>query len=77
MSANEMNFTAAERAALSYAVGEWARVWPLQQLVRAMGAYFVRRRSGDALAHRFRSRQASDAGADNDVMRRGHRVTSP
>jgi glycerol-3-phosphate O-acyltransferase len=44
-----VGFLAAERAALSYAVGEWARVWPLQQLVRAMGAYFVRRNSGDAL----------------------------
>jgi glycerol-3-phosphate O-acyltransferase len=42
-------FLAAERAALSYAVGEWARVWPLQQLVRAMGGYFVRRNSGDPL----------------------------
>ncbi len=42
-------FLAAERTALSYAVGEWARVWPLQQLIRAMGAYFVRRNSGDAL----------------------------
>lgn len=42
-------FLAAERAALSYAVGEWARVWPLQQLLRAMGAYFVRRDSRDYL----------------------------
>jgi glycerol-3-phosphate O-acyltransferase len=42
-------FLAAERVALSYAVGEWARVWPLQQLVRSMGAYFVRRNSGDPL----------------------------
>jgi glycerol-3-phosphate O-acyltransferase len=42
-------FLAAEHTALSYAVGEWARVWPLQQLIRAMGAYFVRRNSGDAL----------------------------
>ena len=42
-------FLAAEQAALSYAVGEWARVWPLQQLVRSMGAYFVRRNSGDPL----------------------------
>ncbi len=42
-------FLAAERVALSYAVGEWARVWPLQTLVRAMGAYFVRRNSGDPL----------------------------
>ncbi|MBI4912399.1 MAG: 1-acyl-sn-glycerol-3-phosphate acyltransferase [Acidobacteria bacterium] len=42
-------FLAAERAALSYAVGEWARIWPLQQMVRAMGGYFVRRNSGDPL----------------------------
>src|SRR5262245_45793461 len=42
-------FLAAERVALSYAVGEWARVWPLQQLIRSMGAFFVRRNSGDAL----------------------------
>jgi glycerol-3-phosphate O-acyltransferase len=42
-------FLAAERVALSYAVGEWARIWPLQTLIRAMGAYFVRRQSGDPL----------------------------
>jgi glycerol-3-phosphate O-acyltransferase len=42
-------FLAAERTALSYAVGEWARVWPLQSLIRSMGAYFVRRESGDPL----------------------------
>jgi len=39
-------FLAAERTTLSYAVGEWARIWPLQTLIRAMGAYFVRRDSG-------------------------------
>ena len=39
-------YLAAERTALSYAVGEWARIWPLQQLIRAMGGYFVRRDSG-------------------------------
>src|SRR3990172_6381349 len=38
-------FLAAEQTTLSYAVGEWARIWPLQQLIRAMGAYFVRRNS--------------------------------
>ena len=36
-------------ACISYAVGEWARIWPLQTLVRAMGAYFVRRDSRDPL----------------------------
>jgi glycerol-3-phosphate O-acyltransferase len=42
-------FLAAERTALSYAVGEWARVWPLHTLIRSLGAYFVRRKSGDPL----------------------------
>ena len=44
-----VSYLAAEKAALSYAVGEWARVWPLQTLIRSMGAYFVRRNSRDAL----------------------------
>ncbi|WP_424969574.1 1-acyl-sn-glycerol-3-phosphate acyltransferase [Dinoroseobacter sp. S76] len=34
----------AENTTLSYAVGEWARIWPLNWLVRASGAYFIRRR---------------------------------
>ena len=45
-------YLAAERTALSYAVGEWARIWPLQQLIRSMGGYFVRRDSGDPLYRR-------------------------
>jgi glycerol-3-phosphate O-acyltransferase len=47
-----VGYLAAKRAALSYAVGEWARIWPLQALIRSMGAYFVRRRSGDDLYRR-------------------------
>ncbi len=42
-------FLAAEKTALSYAVGEWAKIWPLQTLIRAMGAYFVRRKSGNPI----------------------------
>jgi len=44
-----VSYLAAERTALSYAVGEWARIWPLQTLIRSMGAYFVRRNSKDPL----------------------------
>jgi glycerol-3-phosphate O-acyltransferase len=44
-----VSFLVAEQTALSYAVGEWARIWPLQTLIRAMGAFFVRRRSNNAL----------------------------
>ncbi len=44
-----VSYLAMQRAALSYAVGEWAKVWPLQSLIRSMGAYFVRRGSGNDL----------------------------
>ena len=42
-------FLAAERVAISFAVGEWARIWPLDNLIRALGAFFVRRDSKNAL----------------------------
>lgn len=37
--------------ALSYAVGEWALVWPLSSLFRAFGSFFVRRGEPDPLYH--------------------------
>ena len=40
---------ASQASALSYAVGEWARVWPLSRLIKSMGAYFIRRRSRGGL----------------------------
>lgn len=47
-----VTYMASSRASLSYAVGEWARVWLLQSLIRSMGAYFIRRNSGDELYRR-------------------------
>ena len=67
-------FLAAEHVALSYAVGEWARVWPLQQLIRSMGAYFVRRNSGDALYRMVLQRyvqMATEAGVPQAVYPEG------
>ncbi|MGB5535717.1 MAG: 1-acyl-sn-glycerol-3-phosphate acyltransferase, partial [Thiogranum sp.] len=67
-------FLAAERTALSYAVGEWAQIWPLQTLVRAMGAFFVRRGSGDALYRRVLERyvqMATRAGVCQAVFPEG------
>jgi glycerol-3-phosphate O-acyltransferase len=58
-------FLAAERTTLSYAVGEWARIWPLQQLIRSMGAYFVRRNSNNPVYRRVLERyvhMATEAG---------------
>ena len=51
-----VTYLAADRSALSYAVGEWARVWPLQSLIRAMGAYFIRRRYRSPLYRRVLAR---------------------
>ena len=36
---------------LSYAVGEWARVWPLNHIFKWFGAYFIRRNYRDPLYH--------------------------
>ena len=41
---------------LSYAVGEWARVWPLSSVVKILGAYFIRRRSRGSLYRRVLAR---------------------
>jgi glycerol-3-phosphate O-acyltransferase len=36
---------------LSYAIGEWARVWPLNHVFKWFGGYFVRRRYREPLYH--------------------------
>ena len=54
-------YLVAERAALSYAVGEWARIFPLESLIRSMGAYFVRRRSRNKLYRRVLARYVAMA----------------
>jgi len=41
----------ARRVAISYAVGEWARVFPLDALFKAFGGFFVRRGFPDPLYH--------------------------
>ena len=61
-------YLAATRTALSYAVGEWARVWPLQALIRSLGAYFVRRDSGDLLYRRVLERYVGMATAAGVVQ---------
>jgi len=51
-----VSFLVAEKTALSYAVGEWARIWPLQSLIKSMGAFFVRRNSGNPLYRKILER---------------------
>jgi glycerol-3-phosphate O-acyltransferase len=69
-----VTWLAAERSALSYAVGEWARVWPLSRLIKAMGAYFIRRRERDDLYRRVLARyvgMATDGGVTQAVFPEG------
>jgi glycerol-3-phosphate O-acyltransferase len=54
----------ADRSAISYAVGEWAHVWPLSGLIRATGAYFIRRTASTALYRRVLARYVQIATAE-------------
>jgi glycerol-3-phosphate O-acyltransferase len=44
-------YVLARGVALSYAVGEWARIWPLETIFKSFGSYFVRRRYREPLYH--------------------------
>jgi glycerol-3-phosphate O-acyltransferase len=60
--------------ALSYAVGEWARVWPLSGLIRMMGAFFIRRRERGTLYRRVLARyvqMATEGGVTQAIFPEG------
>lgn len=61
-------YLAEKHVALSFAVGEWARVWPLQQLIRSLGGYFVRRGSQNRLYRRVLERYVQMAVEGNVVQ---------
>ena len=44
-------YVLAQGVAVSYAVGEWARVWPLETVFKSFGSYFIRRRFREPLYH--------------------------
>jgi glycerol-3-phosphate O-acyltransferase len=44
-------YVLARAVSISYAVGEWARVWPLEYVFKSFGAYFVRRGYREPLYH--------------------------
>jgi glycerol-3-phosphate O-acyltransferase len=46
-----VGYALAGQVAISYAVGEWARAFPLEHLFKAFGAYFVRRKYRERLYH--------------------------
>lgn len=59
-----VTWLASTRMTLSYAVGEWARVWPLSALIRAMGAYFIRRKTPNPLYRKVLERYVQTATAE-------------
>ena len=62
------------QGALSYAVGEWARIWPLSWIIRALGAFFIRRRSRGNLYRKVLARyvqMATAAGVTQAVFPEG------
>ncbi len=58
----------ADRSAISYAVGEWARIWPLSVMIRAMGAYFIRRGDRNALYRKVLARYVQMATEDGTTQ---------
>ena len=50
------SYALAGDVAISYAVGEWARVFPLEYLFKSFGSYFIRRRYREPLYHRVLER---------------------
>jgi glycerol-3-phosphate O-acyltransferase len=46
-----VSYALAGQVAISYAVGEWARAFPLEHMFKAFGSYFVRRRYREPLYH--------------------------
>jgi len=51
-----VTYVLADGVSISYAVGEWARVWPLERVFKSFGAYFVRRSYREPLYHRVLER---------------------
>src|SRR4026207_895153 len=39
------------KVAISYAVGEWARAFPLEYIFKSFGSYFIRRKFREPLYH--------------------------
>ncbi|MEO0379937.1 MAG: 1-acyl-sn-glycerol-3-phosphate acyltransferase [Pseudomonadota bacterium] len=69
-----VTYLAAKASALSYAVGEWARVWPLNFLFKSMGAYFIRRRSRGQLYRKVLARyvqMATEGGVTQAIFPEG------
>ncbi|WP_136657080.1 1-acyl-sn-glycerol-3-phosphate acyltransferase [Nitratireductor sp. XY-223] len=69
-----VTYLASATSALSYAVGEWARLPVLQTLIRATGAYFIRRNARNRLYRRVLAsyvRMATESGVTQAIFPEG------
>ena len=69
-----VTYLVSRAGALSYAVGEWARIWPLSSLIKMLGAYFIRRRSRGQLYRKVLARyvqMATDGGVTQAMFPEG------
>ena len=49
-------YVLARVVSISYAVGEWARIWPLEYVFKSFGSYFIRRQFREPLYHKVLER---------------------
>ena len=49
-------YVLARVVSISYAVGEWARIWPLEFVFKSFGSYFIRRQFREPLYHKVLER---------------------
>ena len=69
-----ITYLASRNTTMSYAVGEWARVWPLSSMIKLWGAYFIRRRSYGGLYRKVLARYvhlATQAGVTQAIFPEG------
>ena len=69
-----VTYLASRSTTMSYAVGEWARVWPLSSMIKLWGAYFIRRRSRGSLYRKVLARyvqMATQAGVTQAIFPEG------
>ncbi len=69
-----VTYLTSQRTMLSFGAGEWSQVFPIEQMIRSAGGYFVRRDSGDPLYRRVLERYvqvASEASVPHAIFPEG------
>ncbi len=73
-----VTYLTSQRTMLSFGAGEWSQVFPIEQMLRSAGGYFVRRDSGDPLYRKVLERYvqiASEANVPHAIFPEGQLST--